>query len=326
MIAMPYSLKAKKIEEISSIRNDCPDDLLVTCGSFEERFISVPEKIRGDCAKEFLMFRLNETNQKKEELIKKAELIMDGHKIGRSQILAEHGKSVEAIQRLHRFLTEKKPNSEELFVTVDTSTFTKDLLLNLVLYLVIFSPLKTLRLLYTIPERYASPDEGWLSSGIRSVHLPPMCWNGWSPLKDNLLITILGFEEMRAWSLIDRFPVDTNWVFITNPGSKPQWNTYCSEYNRRLLDEIPAIGMIPALEATTTAQELSSRVTDEMAERYNIFISPMGTKPQLIGILQFITSSGIPANVITTTVMSYNTPYYSWGKGDTYEFFWPMEK
>ena len=38
----------KKIQEIYPIRKDSPDDLFITCGSFEERFLGVPKKLRGD--------------------------------------------------------------------------------------------------------------------------------------------------------------------------------------------------------------------------------------------------------------------------------------
>lgn len=326
---MSNDLRIKKIQEIYPIREDSPDDFFITCGSFEERFLGVPKKLKGDFPKKFILFRFTEPKEKREELIRHMEetLTINSYKESYHQICVNHGKSLESILKFHGLFNAKKLHPKDLFITVDISTFTKDLLLNLMLYLVNFLQIKKLRLLYTIPGRYASPQEGWLSFGIKSIHIPPMCWNAWSPLKDNLLIIILGFEEMRAWSLIDKFSADLNWLFITSPGSKPEWNTYCEKYNKRLLREIPAKDKIPALDPVKVFEVLSISVTDDIAEKYNIFISTLGTKAQLIGTLHFITSySRIPINIITTTVVDHNVPYYSWDMGETFEFFFPIKE
>lgn len=326
---MSKDLQMRRIEEIYPIREDSSDDLFITCGSFEERFLGVPKKLRGNFPKEFLLFRFTESNERREKLIKEMEKILavNGYKESYPQIPVEHGKSFESILKFHNFINTKKLLQKDLMITIDISTFTKDLLLNLMLYLLHFLQVKKLRLLYTIPERYASPQERWLSFGIKDIHIPPMCWNDLSPLKDNLLITMLGFEEMRAWSLIDRFSADLNWLFITSPGSISKWDSYCEEYNKGLLYEIPPKGKIPALEPIKVSEVLSNFITQDIAEKYNIFISPLGTKPQLIGILYFMLNhSEIPVNIVTTSVVSHNVPYYSSGVGETFEFFFPLKE
>jgi len=158
------------------------------------------------------------------------------------------------------------------------------------LYLINFTTIKNLRLLYTIPGRYSSPQEGWLSSGIKKINFPPMCWNEWSPLKQNLLIIILGFEEIRAWSLIDCFSADLIWLFLTDPGSKNEWNDHCKEFNKNLLEKIPPTGKIPAIDPIATNEILSKHITKEISKKYNIFICPLGTKPQIIGLILFLQS------------------------------------
>jgi len=104
-------------------------------------------------------------------------------------------------------------------ITMDISTFTKSLLLDLLFYIKNFLNVKRLRLLYTVPKNYASPEEGELSYGVKRVHILPLYWNGWSSIKDDLLIIILGYEEMRAWSLINKFDANVNLLFVTKPGS-----------------------------------------------------------------------------------------------------------
>lgn len=320
---------SRKVDEVYSIRDGFPDNLFITCASFEDRFLGVPERFVGRFPDEFVLFRFKHPNEKRETLIREMERIMelDRHRENYHHIYAEHGKSVDSIIELHSLLVEKELVAKDLLITVDMSTFTKDLLINLAQYLVSFLRVRSLRLLYTRPNRYASPQEGWLSYGIRRIHFPPMCWNGWSPLKDKLLIVLLGFEEMRAWSLIDRFSPDLTWLYTTSPGSRPEWDAYCREYNARLLAEIPAKGSVPALDPAAVFRILSQHITEDIAEKYNVFIAPLSTKPQLIGALAFCsTNLRIPVNMITTTVVDHNVPYYSWDVGDTYEFFYKRER
>ena len=214
---------------------------------------------------------------------------------------------------------------KNLVVTMDITTFTKTLLLDILFYLNTFLHLKTLRLLYTIPKNYASPEEGELSYGIKGIHILPFYWNGWSSTKDDLLIVILGYEEMRAWSLINKFDANINLLFVTKPGSMDKWDTYCEKYNETLLKEIRPTDNIPALNPVKTSRILKRYIAKDTVEKYNIFISPLGTKPQLIGLfLYLISNPTLPINIVTTTPIEHNIPYYSWGIGDTFQFVLPL--
>jgi hypothetical protein len=285
--------------------------------------------LKGDICKHFILFRFSETNERREKLIGEIEQILPITKDVRRyhQFNVEHGKSLESVLKLHDWLNTNKMLSNGLTVSIDISTFTKDLLLNLMFYLSRFSNIERLRVFYTMPGRYASSEEGWLSFGIKSVHLAPMCWNEWSPVKDNLLVVLLGFEEMRAWSLLDKFSADLNWLFVTKPGSRPEWDTYCEKYNEKLLKEICPKGEIPALDPFKVAETLSSFITQELCENYNVFLCPLGTKPQLIGTFYFsVSNPDIRSNIITTTVVKHLVPYYSMEVGETFEFFLPMNR
>ncbi|MHC3129557.1 MAG: hypothetical protein IBV52_05715 [Candidatus Bathyarchaeota archaeon] len=314
--------KIRKVARIYPINEDHSDNLFITCGSFEERFLGVLRKISGNFPDEIILFRFIHPNEKRVELIKKMEEILNTNRFGdRYRIIDTiHGKGIESIIEFHNIMSKRR--NKNLFITIDISTFTKDLLVNLMVYLKYFLKVKKLRLFYTLPKRYASPQEGWLSYGIKSIHFPPLFWNSWSPLKDNLLIVILGFEELRAWSLIYNFSCDKKMLFITSPGSKKEWDVYCREYNKRLLKEIPAKDNLPALDPAGTVEKLSKHINNDLAKKYNIFISPLGPKPQLIGMLNYcMDNPNIPINLVTTTVVNHNIPYYSWGVGDTFEFF-----
>ena len=63
-------------------------------------------------------------------------------------------------------------------------------------------------------------------------------------------------------------------------------------------------------------------LNEKLHERYNLFVAPFGTKPQILGIFYFMLKHPeFNINIITTTAVEHNTPYYSWGSGETFSFF-----
>ncbi|OGW14544.1 MAG: hypothetical protein A3G93_10745 [Nitrospinae bacterium RIFCSPLOWO2_12_FULL_45_22] len=323
-------LQPKRVDRIFSIRKDVPDTIFLTCGSFEERCLGVPQRCETNFSERIVLFRFTEPNEKRENLIEEMQSLFKIETFEEKYytIAVEHGKSTESILKFHNYC---KHNSllghKNLVITMDITTFTKSLLLDTLFYIRKFLNVEKLRLLYTIPKNYASPEEGELSYGIKGIHILPFYWNEWFSTRDDLLIIILGYEEMRAWSLINKFDANVNLLFVTKPGSIPTWDTYCEKYNELLLKEIPSKDSISALNPVETSNVLKKYITDAITKKYNIFISPLGTKPQIIGIFFYLLSNPkIPLNIITTTPVEHNIPYYSWGIGNTFQFFLPLPK
>lgn len=324
---MDSELQPKKVNKIISIREDAPDDIFLTCGSFEERCLGVPQRSDVNFSDRIVLFRFTEPNEKRENLIKDIESILkiETHKEGYHQIDVEHGKTTEGILKFHSYCRDNDLlGLKNLAISIDITTFTKGLLFEILFYIKNFLSVTKLRFFYTIPKNYASPEEGELSYGIKGVHILPFYWNGWSPTKDDLLIIILGFEEMRAMSLINKFDANVNQIFVTKPGTAPKWDMYCEKYNELLLREMPPTDNIHALNPIETSNVLKKYITDDIIKKYNLFLSPLGTKPQIIGIFFYLLSNpNIPLNIITTTPVEHNIPYYSWGIGETFQFFLP---
>ena len=122
---MSNDLRIKKVQEIYPIRESFPDDLFITCGNFEERFLVVPKKLKGDFPKKFILFRFTEPKKRIEELIKDMEetLTINRYKDSYHQIYVEHGKSLKSILKFHDLINVMKLNPKDLFITVDISTF-----------------------------------------------------------------------------------------------------------------------------------------------------------------------------------------------------------
>jgi hypothetical protein len=286
---MGYNFKIKKVEEIYPIHENRADDLFITCGSFEERFLGSLQRLKEVLPNKFILFRFSEQNEKRENLIKEMYNLYPAIKEDKEhEFIVDHGRDIDAIIKFHNYLQNKMILQREISITVDISTFSKNLLLNLIFYINNFLKVNNLRLLYTIPKRYASPDEGWLSFSTKSIHFPLMYCNGISPIKNNLLIIFLGFEEMRAWSLIEKIGAELNWLFVTSPGSIPQWDDYCERYNQRILANFSPKGKISAIEPAQASKILKEHISKNLVEKYNIFVAPLGTKPQIRGLLSFI--------------------------------------
>jgi hypothetical protein len=316
-------ISAKKIDNIRSIQDDVSDDLFITCASFEDRCLGSFYKIYEYHIERIIIFKFTEPNPTREKNYLQMNEILKTNKLEEKlhTISVEHGMTMKSILELHNYCKANLLNSHaELKVTLDITTFTKGLLLETLFYFTNILKVKKLRFLYTVPEKYASPEEGSLSHGIKKIKILPFFWNSWSSTKDDCLMVILGYEEMRAWSLISRFDANVNTLLITNPGSKPEWDLHCEKYNERLLKENYDKKELPAMEPLKVIQVFEEILLDEkIHERYNLFIAPFGTKPQILGIFYFMLKHPeFNINIITTTAVEHNAPYYSWGIGDTY--------
>jgi hypothetical protein len=324
MMATTDRTQARKIDDIRPISSKS-DDLFITCASFEERCLGSAQRLVDYCSRSIVVYKFTEPNSKRELLFKQMLVHLESKKANNLlQINVSHSKTSKGVLELHHLCQENDLCEGNLNLTIDITTFTKSLLLELLFYVKTFLNVDSLRFVYTLPKEYAHPEEGELSFGIKSCNILPSFWGGWSPIKDDLLAIILGYEEMRAWSLINHFDANVNWLFTTNPGSKPEWSKTSEKYNERLLKEVHCKDSIPALDVLKTNETLEKYITKEVNDKYNVFISPMGPKPQTVGLFYFIiTHPKMPLNIVTTTAIEHNIPYYSWGIGDTYEFYLP---
>jgi hypothetical protein len=307
-----------KVNEIMAIDNHKADDIFITCASFEERCLGSIKKLFNYKSKKVIIFKFSEENPTREANVNNMLQLLEklGYKDKYSIIDVSHGVTIDGIVKFHGLYKKEAINN----VTIDITTFTKELLFELMFYINDVIDCPKVRYLYTTPEKYASPEEGALSYGIKSIKVMPFYWNKWSSIHDDILFTVLGYEEMRAWSLISRFDANINCLVLTNPGSKKDWDEHCEKFNAKLLKEKYDKYEIPAIDPIKTIHFFEKLIIhNKLHEKNNIFISPMGTKPQALGIYYFLKKHPeANINILSTTAVEHNTPYYSWGIGDTY--------
>ena len=314
----------KKINVVKSIDSKDTREIFITCASFEERFLGIPKIIKSLNA-DIIMFKYNEENLYREKNINSFKNIikLNMNLSNFHTINLFHNKEFESIIELNRIINNIIDINEIIDISIDLSTFTKVLLISTLSYIRRFLKLNRIRFLYSSPKHYASPNEGSLSYGITDINLTPLCWGSFSPIKKNLLITILGFEENRALSIIENFSADLNWVYISSPGTNSEWDKFCEQYNKKLINKYPIKNKISAIDINEVSEKISSDLNQEIINKYNVYIAPLGTKPQIIGLILISESINyLSFNFLTTSVINHNIPYYSWGIGDTFEYIY----
>src|SRR3990167_5145776 len=131
-------LQPKRVDRIFSIRKDVPDTIFLTCGSFEERCLGVPQRCETNFSERIVLFRFTEPNEKRENLIEEMQSLFKIETFEEKYytIAVEHGKSTESILKFHNYC---KHNSllghKNLVITMDITTFTKSLLLDTLFYI-----------------------------------------------------------------------------------------------------------------------------------------------------------------------------------------------
>lgn len=321
-----------EIEELKTLREDKPDDLFITCVSFEERCIKSLLVSENYKAKNIIVFDYYELGHEK---------AMSRIKTNRKTILekarahAENGKNIFLIKcsrndprdGYYQFLEtcrilEFRALSRGLVITTDISVFTKSCLLVL---LKAFESLgeNRIRAIYTEPAFYY-PER--LTLGVKSIGYVPFHNGNPTSLKPDLLFIFCGFEGERAYAVWEYVEPEKTIAFIGNPGYQPQYPEVAGQLNQYLIDALER-----EKSKGSKVMEVSARDPDEVCNRleslwrenqnYNILISPLGTKLQALGVYLFtLKNPAAHAQVIYATPQRYFRNYYARGSSKMFQY------
>lgn len=211
-------------------------------------------------------------------------------------------------------------------VTLDTSTFPRQELLLLLRYLDSRPVRGQIRLLYGEPAKYAteedSPEDRWLTRGVRSVHSVPGFGGVQFPDRRKLLMVILGHEGERTHICVRRHQPDKV-VFI--PQGEEQHHSGLREISERQNEAVTStygkehiwgIG-VPSRGVAETAKSIAT-IFQNHRYSHNMFVAANGTKLQLIGV--YLTVRRFPEIQVTYAAPAvYNWKTYSTGTGPMWE-------
>lgn len=310
----------RSIRVVDSIEPGKPDDLFLCCSSFEERSVNAAALLSRDLEIEnafIIRFEGGASHKSREKCQTALRLKLESHLMRPDNLQVLHCDKYDPLHGLTKVegaLDEIKRIPER--ITIDITTFTKQYLLVILRTLDRRFPKAKIRTLYT-SGKYDPQIKHPLTWGIKKVTTIPFFNRAASPEKRNLLILFLGYEGERAYAIWKAIEPDRTIAVIGRPAAYPGADIPSEKLNKPILERINLDVTrleCPALDVGKTKELLEQFYKDEEYRNFNIFVAPLGTKMQALGIYLFFRAnpnSGV--HVIYAIPLWYDDKYYTRG-------------
>jgi hypothetical protein len=305
-------------KKITTIEDEAPDDILICCGSPEERCKGVIERLSPSYRSKLIFFLryTNHKSEKRENNIQEMKKRLKAVGEIRDKPMDEN-KPIPILREVVEEIAKYTQNNDKPKITIDISTIIKWHLLILLKGLNSTKKNGTLRFLYTEPEDYITDLFQPLSFGIHSIFPIPVYSGIFDFSKNSLLVLMLGYEGDRAMALYEAMDPTECLLLIAKPSYHEEWEGRAEEMNREIINTVGAskIRYIHSRDPLAVSLQLHELLSDKKYSEYNHIISPLGTKPQALGLYMYLSTN--PSN----TVLIYGSParsnelFYSKGIG-----------
>ncbi len=303
---------------IETIQKNKPDDIFICCGSPEERCKGTIRKLDPNYKANavFLLRYTNHESRKREKNVKdmRERLRKVGDVI---DFIVDEEKPIPVINEIIRHIEKYISDHMHPRITLDISTIIKWHLLILLKALDLKNYLRGVRFLYTEPEEYITDLFQPLSFGIRQIFPIPTYSGKYDFSKDTLLILLLGYEGDRALALLEEMDPAECLLLVPKPAYHTEWEGRTEEMNKGIINIVgkSRIEYIDSRNPVKVAQQLYEILSKSKYSRYNHVISPLGTKPQTLGLYLYLSTN--PANTILIygAPLRHNELFYSRGIG-----------
>jgi hypothetical protein len=308
-----------KVERLTRLNEFGPDDLFICCASFEERCVSSALRMGADFRTRFaVVFVIEEPVYKKQVDTNMYRLQSElGKKTGEGIFIisCQRDNPIDGVNQLKNIWEKCKPkNSEEPFITVDISGFTKIYLLELFHYLVIEMNLGIPRILHTV-QTYLP---GRLTRGVEQISTAPNFFGTASLEKQTILVLLLGFEPERALAVWQHYNPAKTITLITTP---PQYGSmdyleYARKNNAYLLSQSSVEVRNVSADNPYAVKDSLETIYNDTKGSFNMVIGPFGTKPQAVGVFLFCLEHP-KAQVVYSFPVNYTRSYLQRRPGPT---------
>jgi hypothetical protein len=306
-------------KSIKTIHKRNTDDLFIAFASYETRCKAVAETFAPEYrCKNTLVFYNREFVSRGATEKNLDALFSITKKFAFSSKAVEISLSFPSniVSSLHEQIFNSEIELEGKAVTIDISTFPRLELLLLLRYLKMLNTGEKIRILYTKPKKYGQ----WLSKGFKEVVTVPSFAGTQIPGRKKLLIILAGFEEERMIRLWEEHEPSKTILVMGDPPTSASFleiNKLRSHMirNRENVHEERAAANDPF-----SARDALENLLQNHKRDYNIFISPMNTKIQTVGL--FLLAQRYSWFQITLAVPNdYNVTGYSSGAEEIFEFY-----
>lgn len=248
----------------------------------EERVLGIFQQ-GGISADEYLLFINREYEEDKRVKLYKKE-ITEKHLIGRNYKLLEasYHDAFIIIREFNKFRIEQNLDFQQskIKVTLDISTFNRQNLLVMLQLLRKVLNVPDIEIIYTIPEKVNQE----ISKGACGFSNIPFFEGRFLIEKRKLLILLMGYEIDRPLLLWRE--LEPSRVILVEGFEPTAGNFY--ERNRLAVEELHKFGCSEVMQICANdphkARDQLSKIFKKELESYNIFVSPLNTKLQALGL------------------------------------------
>lgn len=310
----------RKAEPIELERIEIPisrkaDDIFVCSGSPEERCLGTIRKLSHNYRAKnvFILIYSDHESKKREKHLKEIR----GRLKPVGEIKEYYIDEDKPILKLNMIVEDIARKSIKSQITIDMSTIIKWHLLFFLKALEIKGLLKRVRFLYTEPEEYITELFQPLSFGIREIFPIPTFYGKYDFSKESLLVLLLGYEGDRAVALLEDVDPEDCILLIPRPPYHPEWEGRTEEMNKEIINMVgkSKIKYIDSRNPIKVASQIKDILSNSRYSKFNHIISPLGTKPQTLGLYFYISSTPQNTILIYGAPLRHNELFYSKGIG-----------
>lgn len=301
---------------------DKEDVVFVACASFEARTTAVVEKLdQGYWIENSFVFKYSEKNRttlRDSNFVRLTSKLRGfGEKV--FPIICDHHDPLDGISKFKRLCKNMSIDLRGKNITIDMTTFTKQYLLVLLKFIGKQEP-ASVRLFYAEPEDYAVKWEEPLTYGLIGIVSVPTFGGHFYTEKKNLLILLLGYEGDRAFAIWESVNPHKTVILIGRPSFRKSWEGRVEEINKKLISKLPgdSVDYIPTLDPFEVRKNLDNLI-EQYSENFNIVISPLGPKPQVVGCY-LSASKHSDVQIVYAIPKFHNEHYFSKKSGKVWEY------
>lgn len=256
--------------------------IFISMIGLEERVLGIFQE-DGIPADKYLLFINREFKEDERVKIYKKE-ITEKHLVGTNYKLLEasYRDPFTIIREFNKFRIEENLNFQQrkIKVILDISTFNRQNLLVMLRLLRKILNVLEIEIIYTVPEE-VNPE---ISKGATGFSNIPFFDGRFSIEKRKLLILLIGYEVDRPLLLWRE--LEPSRVILTEGVEPTAENFY--KRNRAAVEEVHKFGRSEVMQICANdphkAKEQLSKIFNNELGNYNIFVSPLNTKLQAMGL------------------------------------------
>jgi len=244
------------------------------------------------------------------------------------EIIIEENAPIPVLQDIIRKINSIIDRSKNHTIKIDMTTPIK---WHLLIFLRLLDSIKLLnhvRFLYTEPRDYYTDLFQPLSFGISDIFPIPLFSGNYDFSKNDLLVLMLGYEGSRALAIYEKVDPTEVLLLISNPPYHPEWKGRTEEMNKEIINIVghSKIKYLDSRNPLLITNQLYKILSGKEYLEYNHIVSPLGTKPQILGLYSYISLSSIKPIVLYGKPLRHNHLFYSYGIGKTWELKFERSK